>query len=208
MIGTFAMPGSTVRCSLELYFQVSHYPLTQIHHHEDWHTRSSQGRSSDQDQPFWLTACSGGASRFPSRALYFNVSCLLALPSPSRHSGGCFLTVKLILKYLLLGFDFLHNGSKVLHAGESNRMPEQRPSILQSSLLRFLSKHAYRYPGELLEMNEQTAEPDLDNFEENRPARAKIDGDRVINTSSPLVPLIYSYTRSVLCDFSEARFGE
>ena len=158
------MPGSTVRCSLELYFQVSHYPLTQIHHHEDWHTRSSQGPSNDQDQPFWLTACSGDASRFPSRALYFNVSCTVS-PPLSRYSGGYFLTVKLILKYLLLGFDFLHNGSKVLHAGESNRMPERRPSILQSSILRLLSKHAYRYPGELLEMNEQVAELDLNNFE-------------------------------------------
>ena len=207
MIGTFTMPGSTVRCSLELYFQASHYSLTQIHHPEDWHARSFQGRSNDQDQPFWLTACSGDASRFPSRALYFNVSCTVS-PPLSRYSGGYFLTVKLILKYLLLGFDFLHNGSKVLHAGESNRMPEWRPSILQSSLLRFLSKHAYRYPGELLGMNEQAAKLDLDNFEKYRPARAKIDGDRVINTSRPLVPLIYSYTRSVLCDFSEARFGE
>ena len=200
------MPGSTVRCSLELYFQVSHYPLTQIHHPEDWHTRSSQGRSNDQDQPFWLTACSGGASRFPSRALYFNVSCTVSPPS-SRYSGGYFSTVKLILKYLLLGFD-LHNGSKVLHAGESNRRPERRPSILQSSILWFLSKHTYRYPGELLGMNEQMAEPDLDNFEKNRPARAKIDGDRVIYTSRPLVPLSYSYARSVFCDFIEARFGE
>ena len=57
-------------------------------------------------------------------------------------------------------------------------------------------------------MNEQVTKLDLDNFEKNRPARAKIDGDRVIYTSSPLVPLIYSYGRSVFCDFSEARFGE
>ena len=215
MIGTFAMPGSTVRCSLELYFQVSHYPLTQIHHHEDWHTRSSRVRSKsfetpldNQDQQFWLIACSADAWRYPSRALYFNLSCLLALPSPSRHSGGCFLTVKLTPKYLLLAFDFLHNGSKVLHAGESNRMPERRLSILQSSILRFLSKRAYRYPGELLGMNEQAAKLDLDNFEKNRPTRAKIDGDLVIYTSRPLVPLSYSYARSVFCDFSEARFGE
>ena len=171
MICTFAMPGSTVRCSLELYFQVSHYTLTQIHHPEDWHAQSSRARSKsfethyNQDQKFWLIACSADAWRFPSRALYFNVSCLLALPSQSRHSGGCFLTVKLTPKYLLLAFDFLHNGSKVLHAGESNRMPERRPSIFQSSLLRLLSKHAYRYPGELLEMNEQVAELDLNNFE-------------------------------------------
>ena len=87
-------------------------------------------------------------------------------------------------------------------------MPERRLSILQSSLLRFLSKLAYRYPGELLGMNEQAAELDLDNFEKNRPVHAKIDGDRVIYTSRPLVPLSYSYGRSVLCDFSEARFGE
>ena len=57
-------------------------------------------------------------------------------------------------------------------------------------------------------MNEQAAKLDLDSYEKNRPMRAKIDGDRVINTSRPLVPLIYSCTRSVLCDFSEARFGE
>ena len=135
------------------------------------------------------------------------MSCTVS-PPLSRCSGGYFLTVKLILKYLLLGFDFLHNGSKVLHAGESNRMPERRPSILQSSLLRFLSKHTYRYPGELLGMNEQTAKLDLDNFEKNRPAHTKIDVVRVIYTSSPLVPLIYSYARSVFCDFIEARFGE
>ena len=133
MISIFAMPGSTVRCSLELYFQVSHYPLTQIHYPEDWHARSSQGRSSDQDQPLWLTACSGGASRFPSRALYFNVSCTVSPPS-SRYSRGYFLTVKLILKYLLFGFDLLHNGSKVLHAGESNRMPERTQAFYSSKL--------------------------------------------------------------------------
>ena len=57
-------------------------------------------------------------------------------------------------------------------------------------------------------MNEQTAELDLDNFEKNRPAHAKIDGDRVIHTSRPLVPLSYSYAQSVLCDFIEAWFGE
>ena len=57
-------------------------------------------------------------------------------------------------------------------------------------------------------MNEQTAELYLDNYEKNEPARAKIDGDRVIYKSRSLVPLIYGYTRSVLCDFSEARFGE
>ena len=86
MIDTFAMPGSTVRCSLELYFQIPHYPLTQIHHPEDWHARSSQRRSNgfetpqdNQDHPFWLTARSGDPSRFPSRALYFNVSYLLAI---------------------------------------------------------------------------------------------------------------------------------
>ena len=57
-------------------------------------------------------------------------------------------------------------------------------------------------------MNEQAAELDLDNFEKNRPARAKIDGDQVIYKSRPLVPLIYSYCRSMPCDFSEASFGE
>ena len=63
----------------------------------------------------------------------------------------------------------------------------------------------------LLGMNEQTAEHDLDNFEKNEltsPSACKIDGDRVIYTSRPLVPPVYSYGPPVLCDFSEARFGE
>jgi serine/threonine-protein kinase SRPK3 len=63
----------------------------------------------------------------------------------------------------------------------------------------------------LLGMNEQTAELDLNNFEKNEltsPGARKNEGDRVIYTSRPLVPPIYSYGRPVLCDFSEARFGE
>ena len=63
----------------------------------------------------------------------------------------------------------------------------------------------------LLGMNEQTAEHDLDNFEKlelTSPSARKIDGDRVIYISRPLVPPFYSYGRPVLCDFSEARFGE
>ena len=114
IIGTFAMPGSTVCCSLELYFQISHYLLTQIHHPEGWHARSSQGRSNgfetpqdNQDHPFWLTARSADALQFPSWGVYFNVSCTLSLLSPSRHSGGCFLTVNPILKHLLPNLDFL-----------------------------------------------------------------------------------------------------
>ena len=140
MIGTFTMRGSTVRCSLELYFQIPHYPLTQIHHPENRHARSSQARSKgfetpqdNQDHPFWLVACWADASRFPSGGVYFNMPCTVSSPS-SRHSGGYFPTVKLILKYLLLDFDFLHNGSKVLHAGESNRMPEWTQAFYSSKL--------------------------------------------------------------------------
>lgn len=60
-------------------------------------------------------------------------------------------------------------------------------------------------------MNEETAEQDLEKFEKDEltsPGACKIDGDRVIYTSKPLVPPIYSYGRPVLCDFGEARFGE
>lgn len=57
-------------------------------------------------------------------------------------------------------------------------------------------------------MNEGTAEHDLDNFEKaemTSPTARKVDGDRVIYMSKPLVPPLYSYGRPVLCDFSEAR---
>ena len=60
-------------------------------------------------------------------------------------------------------------------------------------------------------MNEETAEQDLDKFEKDEltsPGARKIKGDRVIYTSRPLVPPVYSYGRPVLCDFGEARFGE
>jgi serine/threonine-protein kinase SRPK3 len=60
-------------------------------------------------------------------------------------------------------------------------------------------------------MNERTAEHDLENFEKEElisPTPRKIDGDRLIYISRPLVPPVYSYGRPVLCDFSEARLGE
>jgi serine/threonine-protein kinase SRPK3 len=60
-------------------------------------------------------------------------------------------------------------------------------------------------------MNEETAEQDLEKFEMDElmtPSARKIDGDRVIHTSRPLVPPFYSYGRPVLCDFGEARLGE
>ena len=40
------------------------------------------------------------------------------------------------------------------------------------------------------------------------PSPRKIDGDRIIYTSRPLVPRIYKYGQPVLCDLGEARFGE
>ena len=91
-------------------------------------------------------ACSADAWRFPSRAVYLNVPCTLSSPSLSRHSGGYFLTVKQILKHLSLDLDFL---TKVIHTGESNRVPERiGTSILQRSRCRFLSKHTHRYQGQ------------------------------------------------------------
>lgn len=63
----------------------------------------------------------------------------------------------------------------------------------------------------LLGMNDSTAESDLERFEQEElvsPCPRKIDGDRVIYLSRPLVPRIYPYGRPVLCDFGEARFGD
>jgi serine/threonine-protein kinase SRPK3 len=63
----------------------------------------------------------------------------------------------------------------------------------------------------LLQMNETTAEQDLDKFEQqelNSPCPRKIDGDRVIYASRRLVPPIYRYGPPVICDFGEARFEE
>ena len=60
-------------------------------------------------------------------------------------------------------------------------------------------------------MNDETAEQDLEKFEKGEltsPGARKIEGDRVIYTSKPLVPPVYNYGRPVLCDFGEARFGE
>jgi len=59
-------------------------------------------------------------------------------------------------------------------------------------------------------MNDETAKQDLNSFEKaemTSPTARKVDGDRVIYTSRPLVPRIYNYGRPVLCDFGEARFG-
>lgn len=63
----------------------------------------------------------------------------------------------------------------------------------------------------LLGMNEETSEQDLEKFEKDQltsPGARKIDGDRVIYTSRPLVPPVYSHGQPVLCDFGEARLGE
>lgn len=60
-------------------------------------------------------------------------------------------------------------------------------------------------------MNTKTAEADLEKFENQElefPGPRKINGDRTIHISRPLVPRIYEYGRPVLCDFGEARFGE
>ena len=57
-------------------------------------------------------------------------------------------------------------------------------------------------------MNNATAKQDLDNFENaevTSPTARKLDGDRVIYASRPLVPRIYNYSLPVLCDFGEAR---
>ncbi|KAG8801965.1 hypothetical protein FRC16_010722 [Serendipita sp. 398] len=93
--------------------------------------------------------------------------------------------LKMVLKHILLGLDFLHTEAKVIHT-----------DIQESNIL--------------LGMNEKTAEQDLDEFEQkelNSPCARKIDGDRVIYTSRRLVPSIYNYGRPVLCDFGEARIG-
>jgi len=62
----------------------------------------------------------------------------------------------------------------------------------------------------LLGMNEKTAQHDMEIFEKEEltfPGPRKIDKDRVIYTSRPLVPPVYKYGLPVLCDFSEARLG-
>ncbi|KAJ7228639.1 putative CDK4/6 [Mycena pura] len=93
--------------------------------------------------------------------------------------------LKMVLKHLLLGLDFLHTEAKVIHT-----------DIQESNIL--------------LGMNEETAEQDLEKYEQEltSPCARKVDGERVIYTSRPLVRSVYSYGRPVLCDFGEARFGE
>jgi serine/threonine-protein kinase SRPK3 len=43
--------------------------------------------------------------------------------------------VKLVLKHLLLGLDFLHTEAKVIHTGESSRIQERTPAFYLSRLL-------------------------------------------------------------------------
>ena len=60
-------------------------------------------------------------------------------------------------------------------------------------------------------MSKETAKQDLEKFEEDEmtsPGVRKICEDRVIYISRFLVPRVYDYGRPVLCDISEARFGE
>ena len=60
-------------------------------------------------------------------------------------------------------------------------------------------------------MSEETAKQDLKKFEEDdmtSPGVRKICEDRIIYVSRFLVPRVYDYSRPVLCNFSEARFGE
>ena len=63
----------------------------------------------------------------------------------------------------------------------------------------------------LLGMNDATAADDLEKVERQElesPSPRKIDGDRVIHVSRPLVPPSYEFGRPVLCDFGQARFGD
>ena len=122
--------------------------------------------------------------------------------------------IKLILKHLLLSLDFLHTEAKAIHTGKSSRN-EERAIVSNSSSLHRISclnmsidiKESNILPG----MNEITAEHDLENFEKEEltsPGPRKIDGNRVIYISRPLVPRVYGYGLPVLIDFSEARLGK
>jgi hypothetical protein len=42
--------------------------------------------------------------------------------------------VKLVLKHLLLGLDFLHTEAKVIHTGESSRIQERTQAFYSSRL--------------------------------------------------------------------------
>ncbi|CAL1698674.1 unnamed protein product [Somion occarium] len=94
--------------------------------------------------------------------------------------------LRAVLQHLLSSLDFLHTEARVVHT-----------DIQEKNIL--------------LGMNDSTAESDLERFEQEElvsPCPRKIDGDRVIYLSRPLVPRIYPYGRPVLCDFGEARFGD
>jgi hypothetical protein len=100
------MPGSTVHHSPQLHFQVlrdslmllvttntSHWRLARLKR-----SRASSGfwNPSGQSRPAILAHCLFGRcltiSRSTARTVYFNASCTCPWPSPSSHSGGCFLT--------------------------------------------------------------------------------------------------------------------
>ncbi|KAH9841134.1 putative CDK4/6 [Rhodofomes roseus] len=94
--------------------------------------------------------------------------------------------LRLVLKHIFIALDFLHTEARVIHT-----------DIQEKNIL--------------LGLDDNTAEDDLNKFEQQEfesPSPRKIDGDRVIYTSRPLVPRIYNYGRPVLCDLGEARFGE
>ncbi|PCH38829.1 kinase-like protein [Wolfiporia cocos MD-104 SS10] len=86
------------------------------------------------------------------------------------------------LKHLFLALDFLHTEARVIHT-----------DIQEKNIL--------------LGLGDNSAEDDLEKFEKQEvesPSPRKIDGDRIIYTSRPLVPRIYNYGRPVLCDLGEA----
>jgi hypothetical protein len=95
----------------------------------------------------------------------------------------------------LLALDFLHTEAKVIHTGEFNR----RAKIFSLPFFEYavfcLSKKScvsdIQESNVLLRMNDETAEQDFEKFETEEltsPTARKIDGDRVIYTSRPLVP--------------------
>ncbi|KAL6307087.1 CMGC/SRPK protein kinase [Sparassis latifolia] len=91
-----------------------------------------------------------------------------------------------VLKHVFLALDFLHTEARVIHT-----------DIQEKNILLGLDDHS--------------AEDDLEKFEKQEvesPSPRKIDGDRIIYTSRPLVPCIYNYGRPVLCDLGEAHFGK
>ncbi|KZT02281.1 protein kinase [Laetiporus sulphureus 93-53] len=94
--------------------------------------------------------------------------------------------LKLVLKHIFLALDFLHTEARVIHT-----------DIQEKNIL--------------LGLDDNSAKDDLKKFEKQEvefPSPRKIDSDRIIHTSRPLVPRIYNYGRPVLCDLGEARFGK